>query len=451
MISATGQQVASAKDAQAVASLLAPGTDRIRLSREQRVREAVLLTFCNPIREQCLLLPGLSDREWQKLLIWLDTSGLALYFLDRMTELQLSDMLPSAVLERLEQNLIDNTERTRGMIDESVAIQRSFQDADLSYAVLKGFSLYPVSVPKPELRSQLDLDFLVAEKNMREAREVLEHRGYRLRAVSGRSWEFKTDHIPAYSLADLYKNVPLRCVELHVEASAEGGCSLLTRLEKRAFHGITMPVLSAADLFLGQGLHLYKHVSSDMARAAHLVEFRRHILARRDDGLFWEELRSIAEENPSAPLGLGLATLLITRVMGNFAPEAFTKWTVERLPPYARLWVDLYGRRSVFSSFPGNKLYLLLQRELASAGVQAKRTLRRALMPLKLPPAIAHAAANETVRTRIRRYRLQLRFIIVRLRFHTVEGFRYLWELLRWKGQMNRLAQRDVFKLDSFR
>lgn len=64
--------------------------------------------------------------------------------LDRMTELQLADMLPSTVLERLEQNLIDNTERTRGMIDESVAIQRSFQDADLSYAVLKAFSLYPL-------------------------------------------------------------------------------------------------------------------------------------------------------------------------------------------------------------------------------------------------------------------------------------------------------------------
>lgn len=450
MTSATRQQVASRQEAE-TASMPVHGTERNRSNREQRVREAVLLAFCDPLREQCLLLPGLSDREWQKLLIWLDTSGLALYFLDRMIELQLSDMLPSAVLERLQQNLIDNTERTRGMVDESVAIQTGFQDANLSYAVLKGFSLCPVSVPKPELRSQLDLDFLVAERSMPKAREILEQRGYRLRAVSGRSWEFKTDHIPAYSLADLYKNVPLRCVELHVEASTGGGRSLLARAEKRAFHGISMPVLPAADLFLGQGLHLYKHVSSDMGRAAHLIEFRRHILAHSDDDLFWEELRSIAEENPRASLGLGLVTLLIARVMGNFAPDAFTKWTVESLPPFARLWVDMHGRRSVFSSFPGNKLYLLLQRELAPAGVPARRSLRRALMPLRLPPAIAHASANETARARIRRYRLQLRFIFARLRFHGVEGFRYLWELFRWKRQMNRLAQRDAFTLDSFR
>ena len=44
-----------------------------------------------------------------------------------------------------------------------------------------------------------------------------------------------------------------------------------------------MPVLSPVDLFLGQGLHAYKHVCSEFSRVAHLLEFRRHVLARRDD------------------------------------------------------------------------------------------------------------------------------------------------------------------------
>ena len=86
----------------------------------------------------------LSRKEWTDLLRWLDTSGLALYFLDRLKELDLLELLPPAVLTRLRQNLADNTERINEMIAESAEIQRRFQEARLSYAVLKGFSLCPI-------------------------------------------------------------------------------------------------------------------------------------------------------------------------------------------------------------------------------------------------------------------------------------------------------------------
>ena len=405
------------------------------------MREAVLLTFCDPLPQQCWRLENLSEKEWRKLLIWLDISGLALYFLDRMRELQLCNMLPPGVLTRLDQNLSDNVERTRGMITESVAIQQEFQKACLSYATLKGFSLCPSSVPKLELRHQFDLDFLIAEKNASEARWILERRGYRLYAISGRSWEFKINEKLVVSLMDLYKDLPGRSVELHVEANTPVRPSLLERIEKHEFHGINMPVLPPVDLFLGQGLHVYKHISSEFSRAAHLLEFRRHVLVRRDDETFWDELQATAEENPRAFLGLGVVTLLITCVMGDFAPKAFTNWTVDRLPRSARLWVKLYGRRAVFENFPGNKLYLLLRRELESAGVPAKRSLRQTLLPSRLPPAVIRASANETLPVRILRYRMQIQFIISRLRFHIVEGLRYTWESYRWRRHMNRLLQ----------
>jgi hypothetical protein len=409
------------------------------LSRQQLTREAVLLIFCDPLPEQCSRLDNLSEKEWQKLLHWLDISGLALYFLDRMVELQLCSMLPPGVLARLQQNLHDNTERTRGMIAESVAIHQAFQEASLSYATLKGFSLCAGSVPKLELRHQFDLDFLVAEKSVLDARQILERRGYRLYAISGRSWEFKKNETPGVSIKDLYKDLPGRSVELHVEADIPDRPSLLERLETREFHGISMPVLSPVDLFLGQGMHVYKHVCSEFSRTAHLLEFRRHVLARRDDQAFWGELQSRARDNQGTSLGLGVVTLLITRVMGDFAPEAFTNWTVRRLPRPVRLWVKLYGRRVVFESFPGSKLYLLLKRELESAGVPAKRSLRLALFPSRLPPAIVRACANETLMRKIRRYRMQLQFILLRLRFHVVEGIRYTWESYRWRQHMNRL------------
>ena len=415
------------------------------LTRGQCTRRAVLLTFCDPVPAESLQqLSQLSANDWQKLLYWLDTSGLALYFLDRMVDLQLWHTLPPAVFARLKRNLVDNAERTRGLIGESLSIQREFQKAGVSYALLKGFSLYPHSVPRLELRSQLDLDFLVAEKHIPESRVILERHGYHLHAVSGRSWEFKTDHIPNASLDDLYKNVPHRCVELHAELALPGQRSLLASATSQDFHGLRMPVLSPADLFLGQGMHVFKHICSESSRIAHLLEFRRHVIARRGDNAFWNEIQAIAETNPRAPLALGVATLLIARIMGEFAPESLTSWTVDCLPVGARLWIERYGHRSALADFPGTKLYLLLQRELEARGVTATRTVRRALMPLRLPLPVARPAVNETFQSRVRRYRLQLGFILLRLRFHVTEGGRYFLESLRWRRYMNQFTRTEA-------
>jgi hypothetical protein len=181
-----------------------------------------------------------------------------------------------------------------------------------------------------------------------------------------------------------------------------------------------------------------------------LLEFRRHVLARREDDAFWRELQSLAETHPRASLALGVVTLLITHVMGDFAPASLTRWIVDRLPDSARLWIQLYGRRSVFASFPGSKLYLLLQRALAPAGVPAKRTLRRALLPLRLPPPVSPASANDTFSVRLRRHRIQFRFVCFRMRFHVVEGTRYMWELFRWRQHMKSCA-RCIAPLDTSR
>jgi hypothetical protein len=410
------------------------------LSREEKIREAALLTLCDQPQEACTKLWRLSDAEWKRLLRWLDTSGLALYFLDRVTDLKRREMLPGNVLARLQENLADNTARTGGMLAELFAIHREFQRSALRYVVLKGISLWPSSVPRPEFRSQLDLDFLIAGESALEARRILESRGYHLRAISGRSWEFKNDGTPARSLKELYKDVAFRSVELHVEASANEGSSVLARAEIRHFGETDMPVLSSVDLFLGQGLHAFKHVCSEFSRTAHLLEFRRHVIARHDDVAFWKELQVRAGENPRAAIALGVITSLITNVTGRFAPTSFTSWTVGSLPVCARLWVQLYGERIVFASAPGSKLYLLLQKELATSGIPAKRSLRRALLPLRLPPLIVHAKPSETLWIRLLRYRTQARFIFFRLHFHIVEGLRYLRESLRWQQHMNGVA-----------
>jgi hypothetical protein len=410
------------------------------LSTEQQMRHAVLLTFCDPLPDQCSLLQHISHEDWKKLLQWLDTSGLALYFLDRMLEVQRSDLLPPVVLARLQQNYNDNIARTQSLMTESNAIHREFQNSQLSYATLKGFSLWPLSVSKPWLRSQLDLDFLMEEDHIVEARQILEQRGYYLYAVSGKSWEFKTVHTPGRSVKDLYKPLPLRCVELHAESNDQSLPSVLARKDVLHFNGVSIPVLSRSDLFLAQALHLFKHLLSEFSRTAHFVEFYRHVLARHQDDLFWKEVRAAAEESPGAALALGVIIILTTQVMDDFAPEALANWTVHLVRPRVRFWLSLYGSKSVLASFPGGKLYLLLQRELEREGISSKRPLRRSLMPLSLPPAIAHAPPHETVPDQVRRHFTQISFIWFRLRFHLFEGVRYFCESIKWRQRIRKLA-----------
>jgi Uncharacterised nucleotidyltransferase len=406
-----------------------------------QLREAVLMVFCNPVRIEYTRLLHLSRKEWEELLPWLDTSGLALYFLDRVEQAGLLNMLPQAVLARLRQNLADNTQRIEEMMAESTSIQRRFQEAGLSYAVLKGFSLWPVSVPKPELRSQLDLDFLVADECINEARRILEDAGYRLHAQDAKNLDFKANEGGTTSLRDLYKTGRVRSAELHKEHFVAGRPSILTRTQTVCFHGIRMPVLAPTDLFLGQGLHLFKHICLPYWRAAHMIEFRRHVIARYHDLAFWNQLEEHVAGHAQTSIRLGVAILVITRVMGPFAPQALTSWTTDQVPPRAKLWVDLYARRAALAALPGSKLYLLLEKELEGSGVPPKRSPSLVLVPRRLPPFIVHAVAGETLAARTNRYYRQFGFLIFRLRFHILEGIRYFCESIFWRQSRNGVSR----------
>jgi hypothetical protein len=414
----------------------------VPLTDAQQLREAVLLSFRDPLPPQTQMLQGLSRSQWKNLLHWLDVSGLALYFLDRMAARHRLHWLPVWVEDRLNENLADNTQRTHAMQDECIAIQHEFQSKQLSYLLLKGFSLAPSSVPRSELRSQLDLDFLIAPEDAESARAILEKRGYLPHAVSGRNWEFKTPGMPSGSLRDLYKEQPSRCVELHLEAPAGEPGPRIANAERRIIHGFEMPVLASVDLFLGQAVHLYKHISTGSFRCSHLLEFYRHVRARHDDTLFWKEISQATANNSLARLSLGVVTLLAERVLGRFAPGALIAFTRSLSVP-VQLWVAQYASRCTYAGFPGNKLHLLLQRELAQGNTVAQSSIRRSLLPRRLPPPISHAAPNEPASMRLRRSLQQWRFIFLRLRFHAIEGLRYAWELRRWQQYLRQVSAQD--------
>lgn len=411
------------------------------LSKKLQIRQSVLTLFPYLSSSAGRQFRALTNRQWKSLLQWLDVSGLALYFLDQITVLDFERNLPSWVVSSLQRRLTDNSSRTRGIIKESVEIQLSFQEAGVSYAILKGLSLYPISVPRPELRHQFDLDFLVAEKDLPAARQTLVRRGYRLCAVSGNSWEFKLNDRSFVRMEDMYKDLPGRSVELHVESPASDQNSRLNRAVTQHMHGISMPVLSPVDLFLEQGLHAFKDVCSAHARAAHLVEFYRHILAQSDNESFWNELNIKIDGDRRAQIALGVVTYLLSTIMGNFAPDALRESTVNALPATIRLWVDLYGTSAACGEFPGTKLYLLLQKELEIAGVPARRAVNKQLLPSRLPPPVIRSTPGQTLLQRLHLALVQIRYIFARGRFHIVEGARYVWESRRWRHYRMGIAK----------
>lgn len=406
-------------------------TGQRQLSVVQQQRLMLLRAICDPTRNMHVL-QAWEPKHWKQHAKWLDVGGIALSLHDVIKQQGMEQMLPAEIQARWQRNLHDNLQRMTELASEASAIHSAFQRGRICYATLKGFSLAPLSVPCMELRSQVDLDFLVAEDDILRAKELLEVRGYQLRAVSGRSWEFKANESAVLGWRDQYQPIAARAVELHVEAR-ECAHPLLPRIRWQPFQDVDMPVLHPVDLYLGQGLHLFKHIHSEFFRVAHLLEFRRHTVAREDDHAFFEDVRSASADHPRAVQGLAVAVAVSESATDKFAPSSLRSWTTDHMPKGVCRWVREYGAQAAAATFPGSKRYLLLQRELEAAGVVSRRTVRQSLLPRAMPPAIIAARAEEPIRETFLRHRLQLWFLFFRARFHLREGLRHLYESWRWR------------------
>lgn len=404
--------------------------------RSLALRETVVELF-TPLRELAMArLPEFTEAEWRRNLMWLDASGLALYLIHELDQVKRADLLPPFLVERLRRNLADNRERTAWLFEEAVAIHRSFRLVQIRFAHLKGFALGPESVPDSALRCQLDLDFAVPAENAPRAAEILSKHGYELHAIEKNAWEFKAGASTLAVIGDLYKPRPQRSVELHLAStlrpvgeSSNLLAAQLARADMRSIRGKLLPALSPVDVFLNQCTHLFGHFRSDFTRSSWGLELARHIRARYDDASFWLELAEAAEASNESVIAIAVSLVAVEELYRVSAPASFRMWAVGTLPASLLLWAHRYGRSALLSDFPGTKFHLLLEELLRPT--QAARGRR--LLPMRLPPAITRAAANETARARWRRYRTQLRFIAFRFRFHTEQGLRFLIERRRWR------------------
>jgi len=412
-------------------------------TRSLRLKEAVFASFHEPAPSIRARLGEFTSRDWERAKDWLDISGLALYFLDRLITLNLENCIPAPFLNQLQTNLADNRKRADSLFNEILILTRALQQRNINCCVLKGATLPPESVPEIALRNQTDLDLLVRESDAESTRECLAQFGYRLMAKSGLTWEFKAGPSGTSSLKNLYQVRTERAVDVQLISGSDAAfkSDRLTRTHLRPIRGHELPALSPADIFVLQGQHLFKHICSEHTRGCWLVEYWRHVCARRNDAAFWDEVQLIAAQEPGADIAIGATTLLASLLFGTFAPPELSRWSMDRLPPAVCLWIQLYGRRVLMSDTPFSKLYLLLRKELNPNSPEEYVARRRLIFPLHRPPRITRAAGEEGLWTRLRRYKYEAQFVIHRLRFHVAEGVGLAIESLRWQRRLGGVSQ----------
>lgn len=379
-------------------------------------------------------LQRFSARQWHDNFCWLDASGLALYFLQRLRSLEAESAIPDSILAQLEQRHADNEHRTAVLFNEFGRINAAFRDAGLGYAVLKGFTLVPDFCPDLSLRCQMDFDFLIADDQAGPCRDLLASLGYSLMASNRHVLEFKSNagHVP--HIEDLYKAKPQHAVEIHLcdDSRFEFHSSLLNRSGIVTASGIDYPRLSAEDMFFGVASHLFRHIRSEWTRISWLLELRHFVSMRRTDSTFWTNVREKSQQTSGAAVAVGVAVSLAERAFGKVECDDLRDWSVHSLPMPVLSWIDRYGDKILLADFPGNKLYLILEREIDGSR-ETSQTIRRRLFPASRPARVATATSGNIL-DRLQALQFEYRYFFFRLRFHLTQTTRYLLEAWRWKS-----------------
>jgi hypothetical protein len=385
-----------------------------------------------------------SKHDWEQALGWLDQSGLALLYWNRLTALDAQETVPLEIGEALAKNLVDHRQRVAEMAQEFDSINRSLEEAGVRYTVLKGFALVPDYCSDASLRTMYDYDYLVRPADVDRAGRALNAAGYAWR--KGRE-EHPLVYIrasrpprPAFSRDELYSAEFPRTIELHhslweidplkIPVSLPEG--ILDSAESRTWQGLRFPALSAEDGFIFQVLHAFRHILRNWCRLCLLHDLAYFLERHSSDSRFWGRFADRIRGREPLPEIVGVVVSLAARLFGAPIPADIRAETTAKLPSALALWVERYGPESALNNFLANKYSLFLHREFIKDQAVWRRVRRQLLFPLQRPNR-AVEASSPRLADRVSASCRQTLYGGRRIVHHLLAALRYGWESYRWQ------------------
>jgi len=391
-----------------------------------------------------------SSAGLRHLLRWLDESGLALYLLHRLQQHAALEAVPHPFLGALAQRLAANRERTSDMLDEFRRIVDAFDQRNVRFCALKGFTLTPDFCPAPHLRHQTDFDFLISAEWMASAKQALKSCGYAQEEIrnSGEvTFATPLRHVPSAD-DDIYARPRQREVDLLVSLRQdEHGVSLdmpsdcLDRAQSVALAQISFPALSLDDRFTLQVMHAFKHLLGSWVRLSWLVEIGRFVDVHHDDQGLWHSVVSRSGRNPTIRNAFGLILALTQALFRRPIPGSLEEWCLRPLPCRIATWVNEFGFQWALSGLDGAKLTLFVHREFLDDASTWTSYLASRIFPFGRRSSIGRVS-TAVPRARIKARAFQLLHSMRRAMFHTRELASLPLEAIRWKRAL-RLVERQ--------
>ena len=405
------------------------------------------LSFSSP-SDGVPALKKVSHRDWERVLLWLDDTGLAFYFLQKLKDTDSADLIPTPLLSRLETNFAANQGRVEAMAGRFDALNYRFNQVGVDYAVLKGLSLIPQFCPYAPLRHQGDFDYLVDAQSLSVAQRVLLEVGYTPKG-SPPSQEFvfvmPSAAAPSRTGRQYSADAP-HAVELHLDLW-HGNLSRLPspklfaveRAKPHEWNGFTFPALTDEDAFLLQVVHACQHLFGQWIRMSCFFEIGYFLKRRGHDTGLWSRIEQRVGDGLMLREFVVLVCELAAKLFASPLPPVVRAWGA-RMRPGPRVWIEKYARSFAFCEppayqfalFPRSKLVLFLQNQYEADTTAGKAVdLKGALLPLSRLSHIASAVRRKPSLVLNAGY-WKHQLVVQRSVFHVMAGLRYLCEIPRW-------------------
>jgi hypothetical protein len=385
------------------------------------------------------MLPRIKSRKGEKLLRWMDRSGIALSLLGRLRTYKAG--IAEDWHEALNQRFAKNVTRTLEMLEEAKLLQRAFRSFDVKATLLKGFTLCPDFCDDLFLRHQVDFDFLVAPDRVHAAAEALRCCGYEtahLNETGESCFLTPLQHIPSPK-DDLYAPQKQRQVDLHLSLwepiswlQVEVPEDCLEYARPQNCDGIECLSLTLEDKFLLQTIHAFRHSFRSWVRVSWLLEIGHCMETHLHDDRFWNAVVRRAGHSRMNKSVFAFVLGLVHRMFGTPIPSVLRAWTEEAMSVSLRAWLDHFAVEWAVSDWPGSLKNVFLAAEFIPDAQLRKQYWHTRLFPRKAQTSIgAMRAANGNLLLQWQAARLG--YLAGRARTHAKNILALPWQQLRWK------------------